>query len=324
LELSINQNKDYQLINIEFIDYYKESSNINFNILLYNNEKKIYFLRKKIANLLNIDLLSFELAIVYSDEIIHLFDLNDDINSYITNIVAFRINPEFFYSENNGRYNEIINENNNNFNNTKITNKYLIDFENLEYNVNKRRNEIIQYNENNKNINISDDFLQLNLLYNDNLGLSESIYHRAFIASLLIKNRQKKILENDEIIYIEKNKSCQDLYFQIFRKYFFVIGFENNSTPELKNKYFELYKSYDYEKINKYSEKLFYRFFKGGNFRPSGLNLENNFPDCPFILILQNKKYNINQVIPISKDIKYFEVLNIFHDNIEFEKNKYN
>ena len=325
LELSINQNKDYQLINIEFIDYYKESSNINFNILLYNNEKKIYFLRKKIANLLNIDLLSFELAIVYSDEIIHLFDLNDEIKSYITNIVAFRINPEFFYSENNGRYNEIINnENNNNFNNTKITNKYLIDFENLEYNVNKRRNEIIQYNENNKNINISDDFLQLNLLYNDNLGLSESIYHRAFIASLLIKNRQKKILENDEIIYIEKNKSCQDLYFQIFRKYFFVIGFENNSTPELKNKYFELYKSYDYEKINKYSEKLFYRFFKGGNFRPSDLNLENNFPDCPFILILQNKKYNVNQVIPISKDIKYFEVLNIFHDNIEFEKNKYN
>ena len=59
LELSINSDKNYQIINITFIDYFQESPNINSNIILYQNEKKIYFVRKKLANLLNIDLLSF-------------------------------------------------------------------------------------------------------------------------------------------------------------------------------------------------------------------------------------------------------------------------
>ena len=171
LELSINMDKNYQIINITFIDYFIENPNINFNIILYNEEKKIYFVRKKIANLLNIDLLSFELAIVHENKIIHIFDLNEEINNDIANIVAYRINPEYFYSEKNGRYNEIM------LNNDNINNNYKIDFENLEYNINKRREEIIKYNEN-KNKNINDDFLSLNLQYTDNLGLDKSIFQR--------------------------------------------------------------------------------------------------------------------------------------------------
>ena len=199
LELSINMDKNYQIINITFIDYFIENPNINFNIILYNEEKKIYFVRKKIANLLNIDLLSFELAIVHENKIIHIFDLNEAINNDIANIVAYRINPEYFYSEKNGRYNEII------LNNDNINNNYKIDFENLEYNINKRREEIIKYNENkNKNKNINDDFLSLNLLYNNNLGLDNSIFQRVVIQNCVMSKKQLKIINKDDILYLEK------------------------------------------------------------------------------------------------------------------------
>jgi len=47
LELSINSDKNFKKINIEFIDYFSESPNINFNIILYKEENKVYFVRKK-------------------------------------------------------------------------------------------------------------------------------------------------------------------------------------------------------------------------------------------------------------------------------------
>ena len=58
--------------------------------------------------MLNIDLLSFELTIVYDNKIIHIFDLNEEINTEIKNIIAYRINPEFFYSKKNNRYDDEI------------------------------------------------------------------------------------------------------------------------------------------------------------------------------------------------------------------------
>ena len=65
--------------------------------------------------------------------------------------------------------------------------KYRLDFENLEHNINKRKNEIIKYNENN---NISDDFLSLNLLYKDNLGFDDKIFQRVIIENSWVKNKR--------------------------------------------------------------------------------------------------------------------------------------
>ena len=324
LELSINSDKNFKKINIEFIDYFSESPNINFNIILYKEENKVYFVRKKIANLLNIDLLSFELGLIHNNKIIHLLDLNEEINEHISNIIAYRVNPDYFYSEKNSRFNEvimkeiIINENENE--NSNNNGKHIIDFENLEHNINKRKNEIIKYNENK---NISDDFLSLNLLYKDNLGFDHNVFQRVIIENFTIRNKHYKNMDKDEVLYLEKNKSCQEIYFQIFKKYAFNLVVQNFNS-EKRNRFIELYKSDEKEKIDIKIRKLFLAFFKNIYLHPSKINLRDNFPHCPFVLFLKNEKYEINELIPINSDINYQEILKIFYDGINFQKNKYN
>ena len=326
LELSINQDKNYHLINIEFVDYSSESPIINFNVVLYNTENKIYFVRKKIANLLNIDLLSFELGIIHNNKIMKIFDLNDEIDSNIINIIAYRVNPEFFYSEKNLRYNEIINNEringNENNENIRINNKHRIDFQNLEFNINKRKNEIIKFNEN-ENRSINDDLFSMNLLYQNNIGLDNSIFQRIVIENFTIKRGQSKNLSSDEIIYLEKSKSCEDIYYQIFKKYIINIIANFESSKE-RNKFINTYKQEENEAIIR---KKFIQYFNDINntdMLPSKLNLINNFPNIPFILFLKNEKYNIQEMLPVSNDINYQDKLKIFYDSINFEKNKSN
>ena len=58
--------------------------------------------------MLEIDLLEFELAFISSNnEIIHIFEINEDIPSGVNWFYAFRINPQYFYSYNNDRINDI-------------------------------------------------------------------------------------------------------------------------------------------------------------------------------------------------------------------------
>ena len=325
LELSINQNKNYNLINIEFIDYYKESPTINFNIVLYNKENKVYHLRKKIANLLNIDLLSFELGIVYDNKIIHIYDLNDEINNTIISIVAYRVNPEYFYSEKNGRYVELLREENINENNNNINSlyyKYKIDFNNLEQNVYKRKNDIIKYNQSD-NDSINKDLLSFSLLYHNNIGLDNSFFHRFILENFLMRKGTAKNLDKDEIIYLEKEKTCKEIYYEIFKKNVLNIIVQNIRGTE-RDKFIELYNSNDIEEINNEIKKKFEIFFKEeiiNELRPSKLSIKNNFPDCPFILILKNEKYNIYKIIPFSPNINFLELLNKYKEEIEIKKN---
>ena len=328
LELSINQNKNYHIINIEFIDYYKESPNINFTIVLYNKENKVYHLRKKISNLLDIDLLSFELGIVYDNKIIHIYDLNDEINNTIISIVAYRINPEFFYSEKNGRYIELLREENINVNNNNINslyNKYKIDFTNLEQNVYKRKNDIIKFNQSD-NDSINKDLLSFSLLYHNNIGLDNSFFHRFILENFLMRKGSAKNLDKDEIIYLEKEKTCKEIYYEIFKKNVLNVIVQNIHGEE-RNTFIELYNSNDIEEINNEIKKKFEIFFKEeiiNELRPSKLSIKNNFPDCPFILILKNEKYNIYKIIPFSPNINFQELLNKYKEEIEIKKNNNN
>ena len=248
LELPITENKNYMTISIVFIDHLKESPYIFFNIILYKNELKIYFLRKKIANFLEIDMLEFELVSDYNNEIIHIYEISEDISNDINCFYAYRINPQYFYSHNNDRINDIKTyKNNENLNiNEYNEEKYKINFKNLEYIINKRKNEIIEFNEN-KNIN--DDYLYLTLKYNDNVGLNNSIFQRAILQSFILKNKSIKNFEPDAVIYLEKNKKCKDIYFEIFRKYVFNIVF-NNFTNEKRRIFHNIYESAEIEKKN--------------------------------------------------------------------------
>ena len=326
LELSINQEKNYELINVEFIDYLKENSCINFNIILYKNEMKAYYLRKKISNLLDLDILEFELVVIYHNQIIHIFNLDDEIPSGVTNFSAIRVNPSIFYSQNNKRYNEIINikqnDENENINNINDVNRHNIDFINLECNVNKRKNDIIKLNQNN---NTNDNFFSLCLQYKDNLGLDEAVYHRAIIDSFIKGNYSINNFEKDEIIYLEKNKKCTDIYFEIFKKYALNIISQSFISEEKRNRFIDLYRSGKTEEYHNKLKKLFYHYFKNvGIIHPSKLDIKNNFPDCPFILFLRNIKYNRQELIPFLPEINYQDILNIFYEGINFEKNKYN
>ena len=328
LELSIIQNKNYHCVNIDFIDYYKESPNINFNIVLYNKENKVYHLRKKIANLLDIDLLSFELGIVYDNKIIHIYDLNDEINNTIISIVAYRINPEFFYSEKNGRYVELLREENINENNNDINslyNKYKIDFNNLEQNVYKRKNDIIKFNQSDNDA-INKDLLSFSLLYHDNIGLDNSYFQRFILENFLIRKGGAKNLDIDEIIYLEKDKTCKEIYYEIFKKNALSIIVQNIRGEE-RDKFIEIYNSNDIEELNNEIRKKFEKYFKeeiNNELRPSKLSIKNNFPDCPFILILKNEKNNILKIIPFSPNINFQELLNKFKEEIEIKINNQN
>ena len=326
LELPINENKNYILIMVCFIDHLKELPYIYFTIILYKNELKIYYLRKKIANLLNIDLLEFELAYVNGkNQIIHIYQMNEDIPKNLQCIYAYRINPKYFYSKNNERIREI--NNNNGVEDENIENldtfnedKYKIDYENLKLNINKRKKEIIKFNEN-KNRN--DDYLYLTLKYNDNIGLNDSFFQRAILQSFIIKNKKTKNFECDSVIYLEKNKKCNDIYFEIFRKYFLNIAYYNidhNKKGELIRKY----NTANAENLNILISRFFNYYFKNAFFSPSELDLLGNFPDCPFVLFLKNEKYNIIQTIPFSSNLDYKDILDRFYHKIDLKKNQNN
>ena len=334
LELPITENKNYTVIGICFIDYLKETPYVYFNIILYKNELKIYFLRKKIANFLEIDMLEFEIVSIFNNEIIHIYEISEDIPNDIHSFYACRINPKYFYSPRNDRFNEITHKRNNeniNINeyneynecnefNEYSEEKYKIDYKNLEYNINKRKNEIIEFNEN-KNIN--EDHLYLTLKYNDNIGLNYSLFQRAILQCYIIKNKRPKNIEPDEIIYLEKTKKCKDIYYEIFRKFVFNIAISCLDNDK-KSMFVNIYNSSDIEKKNKIINTLFTAFFRNGFFNPSEVNIMHNFPDSPFILFLKNIKYNVIEVIPYSTIIDYNSILNRFYEKINIEKNKEN
>ena len=187
----------------------------------------------------------------------------------------------------------------------------------MEHNINKRKKEIIQYNENN---NISDDdFLSLNLLYNDNLGFDNEIFQRVIIENFLEKNKHYENIDIDEVLYLEKNKSCQEIYFQVFKKYVINIV-DPNCTSKKRNEFIQLYRSGKKEKIDIKLRKIFPDFFKNIYLHPSKIDLFNNFPDCPFVLFLSNEKYKKEELIPINDDINYQEILKTFYDGINFDE----
>ena len=324
LELPINENNNNVVITVCFIGNLKESPYVYFNVILKKSELRIFVLRKKIANLLEIDLLEFELAFISSNnEIIHIFEINEDIPSGVNWFYAFRINPQYFYSYNNDRINDIRhnknneNENINEFGNENYEEKFKIDYQQLEAKINKRKNEIIDFNE---NTNINADYLYFSLKYNDNLGLNTAYYQRCILQSVIVKKGKLKNFESDEIIYLEKNKKCNEIYFDIFYKYVANVALHNLNN-EQKNKFFEIYKSGSLVKKNKAIMQIFSHFFKNAVINPSKLDLINHFPDIPFILFLKNKKYNIMEAIPFSSHIDYNEILTRFNDKINIKTN---
>ena len=110
LELPISESRIFMPIIIYFADIFKDSPMLIFTIYLLKDEFKIYFLRKKISIFLNVDILEFELVLEKYNEIIHIFENNEDIPSNLKFIYAYRINPKYFYSEKNLRIKDINNE----------------------------------------------------------------------------------------------------------------------------------------------------------------------------------------------------------------------
>ena len=320
LELPITENKSYMAISIYFIDFFKDSPILFFTVILSKNEQKIYFLRKKISILLDIDILEFELVYQERGDIIHIFELNEDVPNNIQFIHAYRINPIMFYSKNNLRIKSIM-PNDEMENIEKIAkSKYKYNYDNLEMNITRRINQIKElYNDK----NIKDDLFYLSLQHNDNLGLDNLHYQRAILESKIVKHHKIKDFEQENIQYLEKNKNCMEIYFEIFKKYAVNLVYQNlNSNFPI---FSQIYNSGDIEKLNNLMSRLFFQFFKNAKISSSHLDIINDFPDCPFILFLSSKKYNnIYEFIPLSSNLNYNDVLNRFYHRINLEKNKNN
>ena len=175
----------------------------------------------------------------------------------------------------------------------------------MENNINTRKYEIIQYND-----NISDDdFLSLNLLYKDNLGFDNEIFQRVIIENFLEKNKHYENIDIDEVLYLEKNKSCQEIYFQVFKKYVINIVAQN-CIAKKRDKFIQLYRSGD--KADMEIRNIFTDIFKKAHLDPSKIDLINDFHHCPFVLFLNNEKYKKQKLIPINNYINYQEILKIF------------
>ena len=310
LELPLIKNKNYYVFNICFVDYIKSFPYICFSVVLLQKELNIYNLRKKISIFLGIDILEFEIVSVYNNEIILLFNISDAISTEQKYLYAYRINPEYFYSYNNERINEI-NQNKNN-----LKENHNLDYANLESNINKRKNEILELNENQNNNN---NYLYLSLKFNDNVGLNNAFFQRCIMNSIIIEKRKIKVFEPEEIIYLSKNKQCIDIYNEIFRKYFLYIVDYNLSIAK-KKQIAHFYNSGDTNSFNNVIKNCFSYFFQKADFNPSKIDVFHNFPDCPFILYLKNNKYQVFEVIPFSSEIDYNFILSRFYDKINDKK----
>ena len=318
LELSINDSKLSIPIIIYFVDIFKDSPTLIFTIFLFKDELTIDFLRKKISIFLNIDILEFELVLEKYNEIIHIFENNEEVPNNLKFIYAYRINPKYFYSENNLRIKYIkyrIKKENKDLNLNEYANKkYKINFEDIENSIKKRKKDI----EFNESISIKNNLYNLNFKCNNCVGLDDLSFQRVIIQNHIIKDNNIKNFDSDDIIYLPKNKKCNEIYFDIFTKYALNI-ISNNLNINFANNFFKIYNSNNAEKLNITMMKIFLYYFQNVKFHPSTIDLINNFPDCPFVLFLHNKKYNITDLIPLSSKINYNDFLNKFYNKINSE-----
>jgi hypothetical protein len=247
--LPISESKIFLPIIIYFVDIFKDSPILIFTIYLLKDEFKIYFLRKNISIFLNIDLFEFELVLEKYNEIIHIFESNEEIPSNLQSIYAYRINPKYFYSEKNLRIKDInnkIKKESEDLNlNDYANKKYKINFEDLENNIKKRKNDI----ELNESKSIKNDLYNLNSKFTNSVGLDDSFFQRVIIQNYIIKNKNIKNFDTDDIIYLQKNKRCNEIYFEIFTKYVVNI-ISNNLNANFANNFFQIYNSNDTEKLN--------------------------------------------------------------------------
>ena len=318
LELPINESKIFLPVIVYFVDIFKDSPILIFTIYLSKDGLKIYFLRKKISIFLNIDILEFELVLEKYNEIIHIFENNEDLPNNLQFIYAYRVNPKYFYSEKNLRIKDInnkIKKESEDLNlNDYANKKYKINFEDLENSIKKRKNDI----ELNESKSIKSDLYYLNSKFINSVGLDDSFFQRVIIQNHILKNKNIKSFDIDDIIYLQKNKRCNEIYFEIFTKYAVNI-ISNNLNANFANNFFEIYNSNNIEKLNTIMMKIFLHYFQNVKFHPSTIDLINNFPDCPFILFLHNKKFNIIDLIPLSSFINYDDVLTKFYNKINTE-----
>jgi hypothetical protein len=79
--------------------------------------------------------------------------------------------------------------------------KLRYNYDNLQFNITKRMNNIIELYDNK---NIKDDLCYLSLKHNDNLGLDNSYYQRVILEGKIAKHHKIKNFEHEDILYLEK------------------------------------------------------------------------------------------------------------------------
>ena len=324
IELPIPINKNFLSFQVIFQDYDSYSPLINLEIRLNKDELYVYYLRKKIAVLLDIDPLEFELVFLQENEIVHFF-LNDEIiQEDFPILFAFRINPGIFYSHYNERYNEIINnkkksvkQNNNgneliyhdNDENRDFNNDIINHFKSCDVikdSLKDRQNDLISKIDE-KNIEENDI---LTNKYNDFKGLSTQEFIRIIIKSYMITENEISLMEKDNTIYLGKSRKCIDIYYDIFAKY--AMNLIHYKSEKTINIIWDSYDDPDYkEKVHKHFFPIFFKELINNNVIND--DYLDNQPDAPFVLCLIDTKNERHKVIPFDKELSFKDFIDQFY-----------
>ena len=295
------------LIDIYFtlkVNLYEEWLNIKpficFEITMSKNNNKVIIAKKIIGKIFNISPYQIELFKPNKNEVNKLYNNDEELTPNICLIKAVKMNLKTIEGIDNP------------------FEKNIIEYNDLEKNINEKKDEYISFvkNLNNNNINNSFDDCEIIIDINDdncenNQKMNFEANHlQKFIVKHYTFNTYKKTISNniihkDYLIYTKTKQSCHDLYFQIFFVYY----------PALKANILGVSQKSDFDELDKHKEEiknLFNKYYK------NYLEEENNFtedifdeyPEIPFFLKIKLYKSKVNKFIPNSKKRLFKKFLN--------------
>ena len=291
IQLPIPKYKEYFLIKIIFTEYRPDTiPYVKMNIIMNKQNKKILDAKKIIGKIFGISEQKIEIVKNKSNEIIKLYEDNEEIEENINYLKAIKINSNIFEE--------------------KINYQKEIDYTNLKEILKNKEKELIKIFKNNGNdiINNKDKEKDKNIENSNNLKKHQN--YEKFIFKhyyLLNKKLSIEVIDRDFLNYFEISKSCFDIYYKVYEIFYeiiiknylnFNINEKTNNNEGIKRKTFDdLFKNI-IDKDIEYSNDIF-----------------EKYEYLPFVLKYVNISNRKNKFIPLSRKCIFKDILELNNSN---------
>ena len=266
---------------------------IKMNIILNRINNKILDIKKMIGKIFEISPYEIEIVKYKNKEIIKVYDDEEKINEYYNTFYAIKIN--------------LIGKN------TDIDYENKINYSSLKEDIINKKDKIIKIFQNNNNNDIKDN--------DDKININKTIYDKNCMEKFIIKHYylldkeiSTDIFNKDYLIYLPTNKTCSDIYYEIFKIYFEIIIINYLKESSDNHKY-----------NDKKYEELFKQFFKNfidydKEFKNDIFEEDSENKSLPFILKLGDISNKKSEYIPPLTNYDFKD----FIDNMYMRNNKNN